>query len=275
MHPSISVIIPAFNAAETIERCLRSVAAQTLPPIEIIVVDDGSSDATRELVQRVFGEIRPRMNCVLLSLPCNMGPSVARNDGIQAAGGEFIALLDSDDYWKTNHLEVCAWVGEQLRSLSFAVVHQPAEECDSADVELGDKNLRTVEFREFSLLYYLFIQKNCSTITLYAPRDTIKSVSFPPGKKFAEDFQFFVRLFRRADRRAYLKWPRTAVVGKHAWASGNGLSSKHWKMFFGVVDALVRELVASRYSILLVVLLPWHLLKFMRRYLRLTIGDFA
>lgn len=98
-QPLVSVIIPAYNSAQFITECLQSVAGQKGGiPLEIIVVDDGSSDDTREKV-RVFGGVR-------LLEQGNAGPSAARNRGIAAASGEFIAFLDSDDLWTEEKLAV-------------------------------------------------------------------------------------------------------------------------------------------------------------------------
>jgi len=97
-EPSISVVIPVFNRAERIGPCLDSVLAQKLAPGEIIVVDDASSDATAEALAS-FGD-----RIALVRLPENRGVSAARNAGIARAKGRFVALLDSDDLWKPNHL---------------------------------------------------------------------------------------------------------------------------------------------------------------------------
>ncbi len=95
---SISVVIPAYNAAGTIGRAIRSVLDQTRPVDEIIVVDDGSVDGTAGLVERQFPQVK-------LIRQANAGPSAARNTGIAAAGGEYIAFLDADDYWLPEKIE--------------------------------------------------------------------------------------------------------------------------------------------------------------------------
>ena len=98
MQPLVSVIIPAFNSARTIARAIDSVAAQRYERWEIVVVNDGSTDATREVAQG-YPQVR------LLDLEGNQGPSAARNAGIRAAKGEFIAFLDADDEWLPEKLE--------------------------------------------------------------------------------------------------------------------------------------------------------------------------
>lgn len=89
---TISLIVPTFNRAHTLRRALDSVYAQTLQPDEVLVVDDGSSDGTEELVRSEYPQAQ------YLRQP-NAGVSSARNRGIRAAQGDWIALLDSDDAW--------------------------------------------------------------------------------------------------------------------------------------------------------------------------------
>jgi succinoglycan biosynthesis protein ExoO len=97
-----SVIIPAYNVSGIIGRAIRSAAAQTFSPLEILVIDDCSTDNTVEVVRALEREI-PSLR--LLSTPANGGPSAARNVGLRAAKADWIALLDSDDAWKPGRLE--------------------------------------------------------------------------------------------------------------------------------------------------------------------------
>jgi hypothetical protein len=88
----ISAVVPAYNAAAFIGQALASIQQQSTPIDEIIVVDDGSSDDTEAIVRSCAPE-------ALYISQCNQGPSVARNRGIEAASGEWIAFLDADDQW--------------------------------------------------------------------------------------------------------------------------------------------------------------------------------
>jgi glycosyltransferase involved in cell wall biosynthesis len=97
-NPSVSVVIPAYNAERFIAEAIQSVLAQTYEVTEIIVVDDGSSDHTCEVAA---GFARTRV----LKQP-NGGPGAARNTGIKAASGDWIALLDSDDLWLPRKTEI-------------------------------------------------------------------------------------------------------------------------------------------------------------------------
>ena len=98
-----SVIIPAYNVSGIIGRAIRSAAAQTCPPREILVIDDCSTDNTVEVVKPLVQDI-PSLR--LLSTPTNGGPSAARNVGLRAAKADWIALLDSDDAWDPTKVEL-------------------------------------------------------------------------------------------------------------------------------------------------------------------------
>jgi NDP-sugar pyrophosphorylase family protein len=100
----VSVVVPCFRCAETIARAIRSVHGQTQRPQEVIVVDDASDDETPQELARLeqeFGGDWLR----LIRLPRNQGPSTARNDGWDAARGDFIAFLDADDTWHPRKIE--------------------------------------------------------------------------------------------------------------------------------------------------------------------------
>ena len=110
----VSVIIPTFNRFNLISRAIDSVLSQTIKPFEIIVVDDGSSDNTSTFIKNNYKSVK-------LIKQNNLGVSKARNVGIKNSSGNWIALLDSDDEWEKNKLEV------QIKSLSeydyYSVCH--------------------------------------------------------------------------------------------------------------------------------------------------------
>lgn len=97
-HPTISVLIPAYNAAGCVSTAIESVLAQTFPPAEIIVVDDESADRTAEVVASFGAAVR-------LLRQKNAGPAAARNHAAREAVGDWLALLDADDAWQPEKLE--------------------------------------------------------------------------------------------------------------------------------------------------------------------------
>jgi glycosyltransferase involved in cell wall biosynthesis len=98
----ISVIIPVYNGERFLAEAIRSVLDQTLPPDEIIVVDDGSTDDSADIVAGM--PLPPKTELTLVRQP-NQGPAAARNRGIALAAGELIAFLDADDLWMPEKLE--------------------------------------------------------------------------------------------------------------------------------------------------------------------------
>ncbi len=98
--PKVSVIIPAYNRLPMLKEAVDSVLAQDFEDVELIVVDDGSTDGTAEEVKRYGGRVK------LLQHPVNKGVSAARNKGILQARGKYIAFLDSDDLWVKGKLRI-------------------------------------------------------------------------------------------------------------------------------------------------------------------------
>ncbi len=99
---TVSVVIPTYNCAARLLRAVRSVAAQTYRDIEIVVVDDGSTDDTRDRVAEWTAQSGAKVRYVRQE---NAGPAAARNHGMRLASGDAIAFLDADDEWRADKLE--------------------------------------------------------------------------------------------------------------------------------------------------------------------------
>ena len=111
--PKVSVIIPSYNCAQYITDAVDCVLAQTYQDFEIVVVDDGSTDHTKDALQ-------PYMNRIQYIYQKNKGLPGARNTGIKASNGEWITLLDADDLWDTHKLECEMKVMEDHPDVKFA-----------------------------------------------------------------------------------------------------------------------------------------------------------
>ena len=98
-NPKVSVIIPTYNRATKVGKTIESVLAQTVTDLEVIVVDDGSSDGTEKVLAETFGDR------IRYFAQANQGVSTARNKGIAEARGDWLAFLDSDDVWEKDKLE--------------------------------------------------------------------------------------------------------------------------------------------------------------------------
>jgi glycosyltransferase involved in cell wall biosynthesis len=120
MEPLVSIIIPSYNRAEKIIDALKSIQMQTYSNYEIIVVDDGSKDNTVEKLQPLVSKNK---HLRLIKHEKNKGAQAARNTGIRAAKGEWIAFLDSDDQWLEESLKQRMAIAKQL---NVSVVHSNA-----------------------------------------------------------------------------------------------------------------------------------------------------
>ena len=123
----VSVVIPSYNYAHFLRETIDSVLAQTYPDIEIIVVDDGSTDKTTEILQSYGEQIRS-------SFQQNQGVSAARNNGARLSEGEFVAFLDADDSWLPTKIEKQVQRFEEDEKLGL--VHVGVDEVDAQGISL-------------------------------------------------------------------------------------------------------------------------------------------
>lgn len=148
----VTVVIPAFNAAQFVSATLQSVLSQTYANFEVVVVDDCSADETVNIV-RSFGERDPRIK--LISLEQNRGaPAAPRNIGVAAAKGRWIAFLDADDIWHPDKLR-CQVEALQRTGAKFCSTRMIdfSEDRDLSFDPPGDYNINTVSFLAQLLRY--------------------------------------------------------------------------------------------------------------------------
>lgn len=187
---SVSVIIPAYKAAETIERALASVAAQTTKPLEAVVVDDGSEDGTFEKALA----FREKMNGVDLKVFSqeNRGAGAARNRAVEAAAGDWLAFLDADDEWLPEKLTVS--MGEiEDKGLSLFAHNYTA-------VREGRENLVDCRARfEASGEPYagLYRKGYLATSTVVVSREAVNAAcGFDETLATAQDFDLWLKILR-------------------------------------------------------------------------------
>lgn len=183
--PGVSVVIPAHNAERFIRQALDSVLAQTCPVWEVLVVNDGSTDATSEIVASYGDPVR----CVEQA---NAGPSAARNRGIREARGDFVAFLDSDDLWLREKL------AEQMPRFDphgrVGLVYCPVQRIDEGGRPLPTSQARALEGR----VYYRLLEGNVvATSAAVVRKSCFESAGyFPEDMSWAEDWHLWLRLAR-------------------------------------------------------------------------------
>lgn len=197
----ISVITPAYNSEKYIDRAIRSVLNQTWRNIEYILVDDGSTDRTGEILDRYAAE-DDRIRVIRKE---NGGVSSARNAGLAAASGEYIAWLDSDDWLEPAMLETCLnalWENNVSAAL-----------CNYKNIDLSGRETVRNPIAEDALLTgsemleWLFASKVSSVLWgNVMKRSAYDGVVFPDGKIY-EDVLVLYEMYGRMDRVMVLKAP--------------------------------------------------------------------
>ena len=184
----ISVVIPTYQAAATIKDAIASVLAQTFTDFEIVVVNDGSLDETKSIVETISDE-----RVCLLTHPTNKGAAAARNTGIRAAHGELVAFLDADDLWLPEKLSKQVLLMEEHPEYGGCVTgfHYKTEEGTSIEIPRKPDSW----LREFS--------KGCAVApgtTLIVQRMCYDSVGYyDETMPRHEDFDWLLRFVQKYD----------------------------------------------------------------------------
>ena len=184
VSPTISVIIPAYNAGKYLAEAIESVLTQTIPPMEIIVIDDGSTDNTAQVAQQFSDRIRYLRQE-------NAGPAAARNAGIAAACGKWIAFLDSDDRWFPYKLEqqIRTLTAEDSEALYCGMTVAFHGEVAPAPPPIQNEKITRLSFAGL-------LQRNrVSTSTVIAPRQRLLGIGgFRTQLRGPEDYDLWLRL---------------------------------------------------------------------------------
>ncbi len=208
----ISVIIPVYNAAPYIADTLRSVQCQTMSDFEVLLVDDHGQDDSISVAKATIGDdTRFRF----IETTENSGPGVARNVGIKAAQGEYIAFLDSDDLWEENFLETMLQVAESTPHSSLLTPHSADLSYCQLRYRGGNKDgqehhnpvLQSGAFTPAKKKYFLSKFVTFSVCFLFRRSFLLENnLSFPANKN-SEDTNFLTRCLLLAETIACVDTP--------------------------------------------------------------------
>ena len=189
---TFSVIVPMYNKAEYVERTLTSLFAQTCSDYEVIVVDDGSTDASYQVVSTMVAN-HPECSVVRQA---NAGVSVARNKGAELAKGEYICFLDADDWWEPTFLEemgrlIVAYPEAGMYGTAFYIVRNGKKRIAPIGVE-----------KEFEAGYINYCKTYARTLcmpitssSVAIPREVLaQSGGFKSNISLGEDFDLWIRI---------------------------------------------------------------------------------
>jgi glycosyltransferase involved in cell wall biosynthesis len=185
----VSVIIPTYNREKYISQAVKSALEQTYRPLEIIVVDDGSIDDTKKVLS-------PYLDSIKYIYQSNSGAAIARNAGIAASGGVYVAMLDSDDMWKPEKLSHQIEFLETHPNVALVATHAICIDSDGNVVsnvpvksyqKEGSVSFETILLNSPMILSSLVVRREC----LPQPQ------AFPVGVAFCEDWEFCLQISRR------------------------------------------------------------------------------
>lgn len=196
----ISVIVPVYNVEKYLERCVKSIVAQTYKDLEILLIDDGSTDKSGEMCDD-FQQTDSRIKAFHKQ---NGGLSDARNYGIEHSAGEFISFVDSDDYIDEKMLE----------TLHRLITENDADlaVCSAMDVFEGKEVTQVKEIKEFNLnkvesyKYMLRGDGIPSACNKLYKRQTVGDVRFPVGKLYEDGF-FTPQILKKVEKTAVTSKP--------------------------------------------------------------------
>ncbi|MGY5450738.1 glycosyltransferase family 2 protein [Agarivorans sp. MS3-6] len=184
MTSTVSIIMPAYNAAAFIGKAIDSILNQGFSDYQIIVVDDGSKDHTLEVLEQYADDIT-------LITQANGGASKARNTGIKAATGEFIAFLDSDDLWRTQKLAL--QVDAMQKNPNWVACY--TETSYKADEERNVQDERISATLVGKSLQQVFLHPYLVTSSFMVRREILAKVGgFDESLKTAEDIDLYLRV---------------------------------------------------------------------------------
>jgi glycosyltransferase involved in cell wall biosynthesis len=195
---AIAVVVPTFNDAERLGDALRSIAGQTVSPSEIVVADDGSTDATERFVREFAEREAGRVPVRYIKLASRSGVVAARNAGIAATQSAWIATCDSDDIWAPNKLErqigfLRDWQGERIALLGTHGFNVNDAKRIISPAQMGPTSEREYESLQRTGRAFYFLHSSL----LYPRTDFLAVGGYSMEYGAADDFEFFCRMAER------------------------------------------------------------------------------
>lgn len=248
MSKKISVIVPVYNSINCLERCVRSLCAQTYKTLEILLIDDGSTDGTGELCERLAAEDAR----ILVRHKENGGASSARNVGLSAASGDYIGFVDSDDY-------VDSYVYEELaRALDggkYRVAQISRDEVDEEGRRLPDVCIPPEKERfcdsETFIKELLLHRGDSSFCTKLFLREIFAGHCFPEGE-LNEDFRLLLDILQEIPGVCILPGQGYHVVCRRESTTRKRTKDSFSRVFLDIVENadMAQELVDRKYPAL-------------------------
>lgn len=238
---TVSVIIPTYNSRKTIKKTILSALNQTIPPFEIIICDDGSTDKTKDIIDEFIKKYPSKIRYLRIKHVGLLG--VVRNQGLKIAKGEYIAFLDSDDQWMPNKLEL--QINILIKYPNIGLVSSNAKVKEDFGEKLAylyfpikkiDEGIKTIE----DLLNdnYIIIS------SVIARRSLIKQIGLFTNNQILraiEDYDLWLRL-ATITKIYYLSDPLTIYSNRKNSIRNEISLIQHWKGMIHILDRFKKQL---------------------------------
>lgn len=240
--PLVSIIMPTYNSAKYIGDSIQSVFDQTYKNIELIIIDDCSTDNTEEIVEN-----KNKNDYIkYYKLEKNSGAAFSRNLGVEKAKGSFIAFIDSDDLWKENKLE---------KQINYMIKNKIYFSCTYYDkIDENGIFMNKIIKNDFEISYSSLLKNNCGNSTVIYNCEKLGKFFIPNIKK-RNDYVMWLAVIKKSKK--LVTYPE--VLGSHR-IRGNSLSSNkislikyHWMVY--------RDIEKLNYIKSLYLILYWSLFK--------------
>ena len=191
MKRKITIIVPIYNASKYLKRCIESIVNQTYNNLEIILIDDGSTDDSGSICD-YFASKDKRIKVIHKK---NEGVSSSRNYGIKYSAGDYICFLDSDDYYDHNF----------IKEMYYKILKQDADICYCGYIKFNHKKVKNTSKK--CLLNYFSGKTQIQTGCFLIKKSLITNhnLRFEEGVSWGEDYRFFASVIFHAKKIAYLK----------------------------------------------------------------------
>ena len=231
----ISLIIPCYNAESTIAKCLDSVISQSYQNLEIIIIDDGSTDKTSSIIK----EFQEKDSRITLINQNNSGVSKARNQGIKMASGKYICFVDSDD-----------WVEENYCSILHKSLIENDADISIAEAFFEDKNGNLVGKHQISEDSIVIYDKQTALKLLLEDKiiqshpwaklyksELLKNISFPENLEAFEDYFTMFKVFNNSEKVAKINQPIYHYIQFENSLSHNLTPKRAYHFFLALMEA--------------------------------------
>lgn len=257
MKDKISVIIPVYNAKEYLDRCLKSVCCQTYKNLEIICIDDGSTDGSEKIVD----EFAEKYENVMVIHQENQGESAARNRGLDCASGNYIAFVDCDDWLEADMYEKMVASMEQ-NQVQLAAAGYFMEYENKTVVPQNEYKIECQVFGRKQLFEYVYIRDKYRAVTSWLwcklfkrelfemPNDVIR---FDESVRFGADLMVFIRYASKVEKAAYIDLPLYHYLQRDTSTS----HSNNLDLSYEIVDVYLKMIEYCQKNKIEEHIIPW------------------